>query len=55
MEGKSNIEVYDYVDSASAVSYKMFKNRLKTYKEMAYHVSAPTIIYGDSLFQTRLR
>lgn len=47
-DGKTGIKVYDYVESACGVSYKMYKNRLRTYKKMDYQISAPSMIFGQN-------
>lgn len=47
-DGKTGIEIYDYVESACGVSYKMYKNRLRTYKKMEYQVSAPMMMFGGT-------
>jgi len=35
-EGKSNVLIYDYLDSFNAMLLKMYRNRLKAYKKMGY-------------------
>ena len=38
IEGKQSVLIHDYLDSYSAVMVKMYKNRLKAYKDMGYAV-----------------
>ncbi len=38
VEGKEQVTVYDYLDSNCAMTMKMFKGRLRAYKEMGYAV-----------------
>lgn len=40
-KNKESVMIYDYLDSFSAVTYKMYKNRLKTYREMGYEIEKP--------------
>lgn len=47
-DGKTGIEIYDYVESACGVSYKMYKNRIRTYKKMEYQISAPMMMFGGN-------
>ncbi|MEK6726276.1 MAG: DEAD/DEAH box helicase family protein [Deltaproteobacteria bacterium] len=35
-EGKSNVLIYDYLDSFNAMLLKMYRNRLKAYRKMGY-------------------
>ena len=37
-EGKSLVQIIDFIDSFSGVFMKMYRNRLKTYKKMGYSV-----------------
>ena len=44
LEGKTEIRVYDYVDTGSGLTMSMFKKRVKVYRQMGYRmVSDPTI------------
>lgn len=38
-EGKSSVQVIDFMDSFSAIFLKMYRNRLKAYRKMGYAVS----------------
>lgn len=38
IEGKQSVLIHDYLDSYSPMMLKMYKNRLKTYKDMGYIV-----------------
>lgn len=38
-EGKSNVQILDFIDSYSGVFQKMYRNRLKTYQKMGYMVN----------------
>lgn len=35
-EGKTNVQIIDFIDSYSAIFLKMYRNRLKAYKKMGY-------------------
>ncbi|MBI5048727.1 MAG: hypothetical protein HZB54_07260 [Deltaproteobacteria bacterium] len=35
-DGKSDVLIYDYLDSFNAMLLKMYRNRLKAYKKMGY-------------------
>jgi len=37
-DGKSDVLIYDYLDSANAMLLKMYRNRLKAYRKMGYIV-----------------
>ena len=37
-DGKSDVLIYDYLDSANAMLLKMYRNRLKAYRKMEYIV-----------------
>lgn len=37
-EGKSDVLIYDYLDSSNAMLLKMYRNRLKAYRKMGYVV-----------------
>lgn len=38
IEGKQSVLIHDYLDSFSPMMLKMYKNRLKAYKDMGYEV-----------------
>ncbi len=46
VDGKTNVEIIDYVDSYSAMLIKMYRNRLKAYRRMGYVVNAPSQMMG---------
>lgn len=37
-DGKSDVLIYDYLDSSNAMLLKMYRNRLKAYRKMDYVV-----------------
>jgi hypothetical protein len=41
-----NVIINDYVDSFCAVSLKMYRNRIKTYRKMAYEIVEPANMFG---------
>jgi len=45
-EGKTGVVVYDYVDSSCAVTLKMYRNRIKAYREMGYAIEQPADLLG---------
>jgi superfamily II DNA or RNA helicase len=47
-EGKRDVEVYDYVDSHCAMALKMYRNRLRAYRDMGYAVEEPAGMVGSS-------
>jgi len=58
VEGKSEVRIYDYVDTWSGLTFSMFRKRVKAYRSMGYRIeSPPTVnVYGDrsqpSLFRS---
>ncbi|MBF0292783.1 MAG: hypothetical protein HQK86_11580 [Nitrospinae bacterium] len=44
-EGKTDVIIHDYVDSACAMTLKMYRNRLKAYAELGYKVEEPYQLY----------
>ena len=47
-EGKRDVEVHDYVDSHCAMALKMYRNRLRAYRDMGYAVEEPAGMVGSS-------
>jgi superfamily II DNA or RNA helicase len=47
-EGKRDVEVHDYVDSYCAMTLKMYRNRLRAYRDMGYAVEEPAGMVGSS-------
>ena len=47
-EGKSDVRVYDYVDSYCAMTLKMYRKRLVAYRNMGYSVVEPPGMIGAS-------
>ena len=47
-EGKRDVEVHDYVDSYCAMTLKMYRNRLRAYRDMGYSVEEPAGMVGSS-------
>lgn len=49
--GKTGILVHDYVDSQCAVSLKMYRSRVLTFRKMGYEIESPKRLFGrtDSL------
>lgn len=45
-EGKTDVIIHDYVDSACAMTLKMYRNRLKAYAELGYKVEEPYPLYS---------
>ena len=45
-EGKMDVEVHDYVDSHCAMALKMYRNRLRAYRDMGYAVEEPAGMVG---------
>jgi superfamily II DNA or RNA helicase len=39
-EGKTSVQVFDFMDSFSAIFLKMYRNRVKAYPKMGYSVSS---------------
>ncbi len=46
-EGKRDVEVHDYVDSHCAMALKMYRNRLRAYRDMGYAVEEPAGMVGS--------
>jgi superfamily II DNA or RNA helicase len=46
-EGKRDVEVHDYVDSHCAMALKMYRNRLRAYRDMGYAVQEPAGMVGS--------
>jgi len=46
-EGKRDVEVHDYVDSHCAMALKMYRNRLRAYRDMGYAVEEPAEMVGS--------
>lgn len=45
-DGKTDVQMIDYVDFSSAMLVKMYRNRLKTYRQMGYTVNELVGIMG---------
>lgn len=52
VEGKSNVVIYDYMDSFSAIFLKMFRNRVKAYKKMGYKIRRPDVVTEIGTFSS---
>ncbi len=46
VEGKTNVQMIDYVDFSSAMLVKMYRNRLKAYRQMGYSITEPPVLMG---------
>ena len=46
-EGKRDVEVHDYVDSYCAMTLKMYRNRLRAYRDMGYAIEEPAGMVGS--------
>lgn len=46
VDGKADVRIIDFVDSFSAIFLKMYRNRLKAYRKMGYHIEAPARFMG---------
>jgi superfamily II DNA or RNA helicase len=46
-DGKRDVEVHDYVDSHCAMALKMYRNRLRAYRDMGYAVEEPVEMVGS--------
>jgi superfamily II DNA or RNA helicase len=53
-DGKTNVLIHDYVDSGMAVTLKMYRNRIKAYKEMGYTIVEPDNLNGTKSIQSKL-
>jgi len=40
-EGKTKVQIIDFVDSYSAMLFKMYKNRIRAYQKMGYSIREP--------------
>jgi superfamily II DNA or RNA helicase len=43
-EGKSDVQIFDFIDSFSAIFMKMYRNRLKAYRKMGYSVNTQGVL-----------
>ena len=46
IEGKTEAQMIDYVDFSNPILVKMYRNRLKAYRQMGYEVSEPDGLMG---------
>jgi len=46
VEGKTEVQMIDYVDFSNAILVKMYRNRIKAYRRMGYSISEPNEILG---------
>ena len=46
-EGKVTVKIYDFLDSHSGMFLKMYRQRLKAYKQIGYHVTEPLLLSGQ--------
>jgi superfamily II DNA or RNA helicase len=46
-EGKVTVKIYDFLDSHSGMFLKMYRQRLKAYKQIGYHVAEPLLLSGQ--------
>lgn len=46
VEGKMEARIIDYVDFASPVLVRMYRNRLKAYQQMNYSIEEPRKLLG---------
>ena len=44
--GKTNVLIIDYVDFSNPMLIKMYRNRLKAYRQMGYLVTEPEKMLG---------
>ena len=45
-EGKTKVQIVDFVDSYSAMLLKMYRNRVAAYRKMGYKISEPSGLFG---------
>ena len=45
-EGKTDVQIIDFVDSFSAMLFKMYKNRIRAYQKMDYTIREPSGIFS---------
>lgn len=45
-EGKTDVQMIDYVDFSNTMLVKMYRNRLKAYRQMGYSISEPAGVMG---------
>jgi superfamily II DNA or RNA helicase len=45
-EGKTQVQIIDYVDFSNAILVKMYRNRIKAYKQMGYSIHEPSKTMG---------
>ena len=46
VEGKTDVQMIDYVDFSSPMLVKMYRNRLKAYRQMGYSITEPSVLMG---------
>jgi superfamily II DNA or RNA helicase len=46
VEGKTEVQMIDYVDFSNAMLVKMYRNRIKAYRQMGYFISEPNKVMG---------
>jgi superfamily II DNA or RNA helicase len=46
VEGKTDVQIIDYVDFSNAMLVKMYRNRLKAYRQMGYSINEPDTVMG---------
>jgi superfamily II DNA or RNA helicase len=48
VEGKTKVQIVDYVDSSNAMLLKMYRNRVQAYRKMGYTIREPNHMFGGS-------
>jgi len=53
VDGKTRVQIVDYVDSSNAMLLNMYRNRVKAYRKMGYEIREPRDMLGGNPSRSR--